>query len=272
MSIQTRAPSVTIISTGTTAPSVTLMWAETPFSVLLASSGCTSAAPPSPVLTFSQSVQLALQWVGVARRAAPQIKLVPLLRPIPSLRGLHPLHPIPAGFPSLLPGFYQPHPPQGPPRYPCSLCSHEVGKVSLKCSTCSKWVHFSCSSLNLANFCKICAAGSTMGWNCPACPNGNLASTTHRKRPPAPSLQFCPLPPPTCSDVMDSSLPLPSHPPLLNTYPLSAFTLPSTPPPPTSTQPINNSPPHPQQTPRPLKTLEFYNGRKAVFSPHVVLN
>ena len=48
---------------------------------------------------------------------------------------------------------------------------------------------------------------------------------------------------------MNSSRPFPSHPPLLNTYPLSAFTLPFTPPPPTSTQPIYNSPPHPQRTP-----------------------
>ena len=79
-----------------------------------------------------------------------------------------------------------------------------------------------------------------------------------------------PLPPtPTCSHVVDSSLPLPSHPPLLNTYPLSAFTLPSTPPPPTSTQPTNNSPPHPHRTPCPLKTLEFFNEMPAVFPPHV---
>ena len=40
---------------------------------------------------FAQSVQLALQWVGVARRAAPKVKLAPLLRPIPSLRRLRPL-------------------------------------------------------------------------------------------------------------------------------------------------------------------------------------
>ena len=96
------------------------------------------------------------------------------------------------------------------------------------------------------------------------------------KPPLTPSLQFRPLPlphPPTsCSHVVDSSLPLPSHPPLLNTYPLSAFTLHSTPPPPTSTQPINNSPPHPQRTPQPPKTLDFYNRMPSVFPPHVVLN
>ena len=46
--------------------------------------------------------------------------------------------PPPPGFTPLPPGFYQPCPTQGPPRYPCSFCSHEVGKDSLKCSTCSK--------------------------------------------------------------------------------------------------------------------------------------
>ena len=100
--------------------------------------------------------------------------------------------PIP-GFPSLPPGFYQPLPPQGPPRYPCSLCSHEVDKDSLKCSTCSEWVHFSCSSLTRANFCKICAAGSTIGWNCPACLNGYLASPTHQQASPR---LVSPVPPP----------------------------------------------------------------------------
>ena len=75
------------------------MWAETPFSVLLASSGYTSIAPPSPVLIFAQSVQLALQWVGVACRATPKVKLAALLRPTPSLRCLCPLHPLPQGSP-----------------------------------------------------------------------------------------------------------------------------------------------------------------------------
>ena len=62
---------------------------------------------------------------------------------------------------------------------------------------------------------------------------------------------------------MDSSLRLPSHPPLLNTYPPSAFTLPFSPPPPTSSQPINNSPPHPQRNPRlyhNLKILQWNAG------------
>ena len=97
MSIQTRAPFVAILTPGTPAPSVTLMWAETPFGILLASSAYTWAAPPPPLLTFAQSVQLALQWVGIARRAAPEIKLAPLLRPISSLRCLRPLHP--QGYP-----------------------------------------------------------------------------------------------------------------------------------------------------------------------------
>ena len=99
MSILTRAPSVTIVAPGTSAPSVTLMWAETPFRALLASSGCTSSAPPSPVLTFAQSVQLALQWVGVARRAALKAKLSPQLRPVPPLQRLRPLHPLPQDSP-----------------------------------------------------------------------------------------------------------------------------------------------------------------------------
>ena len=98
---------------------------------------------------------------------------------------------------------------------------------------------------------------------------GTLSLPPTSKRPPTLSLQFHPLPhpPPTCSDVMDSSLPLPSHPPLLNTYPLSAFTLPSTPPPPTSTQPINNLPPHPQRTPRPRQNLRILQWNAGSLSP-----
>ena len=132
----------------------------------------------------------------------------------------------PSGFSPLPLGYDQPRPPQGPPRYPSSLCSHEVGKDSLKCSTCSKWVHFTCSSLTRAHFRK-----------------------THQQASPRPVSPVPPPttpPPPTCLDIMDSFIPLPSHTPLFNNYPLSAFTISSTPPPPTSTQPINNSPPHPQ--------------------------
>ena len=175
--------------------------------------------------------------------------------------------PPPPGFLPLLPGFYQSHPPRGPPRYPCSICSLEVGKDSLKCSTCSKWVHFSYSSLTRADFRKICAAGSPMGWNCPACLNGDLASPTHQQASPRPISPAPPPPPPlTCSDLMDSSLHLPSHPPLLNTYPPSAFTLPLSPPPPTSSQPIHNSPPQPQTNPRLSHNLRILQWNAGGFS------
>ena len=252
MSILTRAPSATILTLGTPAPSAIWMWAETLFNALLASSGCISFAPPLLVLTFAQSVQLALQWAGDTQRAIPKENWLPNSDQSPRYAACVPSTPSP-GFPPLPPGFYQSRPPRGPPRYPCSIYSLEVGKDSLKCSTCSKWVHFSCSSLTRADFCKICAAGSPVGWNCPACLNGDLASPTHHQVSPRP---VSPAPPPptppplTCSDFMDSSLPLPSHPPLLNTYPPSAFTLPISPPPLTSSQPIHNLPPHPQRNPR----------------------
>ena len=88
------------------------------------------------------------------------------------------------------------------------------------------------------------------------------------KPSPTSSLQFRPLtPPPTCSYVVDSSLPLPSDPSLLSTYPLFAFTLPSTPPSPTSTQPINNSLPHPQQTPHPSQNLRILQWNAGGLSP-----
>ena len=127
MPIQTWVPSVTILAPGTRAPSATLIWAETPFSVLLASSGYTSTAPPSPVLTFAQFVQLALQWVGVSRRAAPKVKLAPLLGPIPPERRLRPFHPLPQGSSYYHLAFINRVPFRAPPpRYPCSWCSHEV--------------------------------------------------------------------------------------------------------------------------------------------------
>ena len=219
------------------------------------------------MLIFAQSVQLALQWVGVAWRATPKVKLVPPLRPVPLLRRLHPL---PQGSPHYHLAFINHVHLGAPPHYPCSMCSHEVGKDSLECSTCSKWVHFSCSSLTRAHFRKICAAGSTMGWNCPACLNGDLASPTHQQaspRPISPALPPTHTPPPTCSYLMDSSLPLPSYPTLLNTYPPSAFTLPFTPPPPTSTQPIYNSPPHPQRTPRLPQNLKILQWNANGLSP-----
>ena len=160
------------------------MWAEILFNALLASCGCISFAPFLPVLTFAQSVQLALQWAGDAQRSIPKRKLAPPLRPVSLLRRLRPLPQGSPRVPPLLPGFYHSRPPRSLPRYPCSICSLEVGKDSLKCSTCSKWVHFSCSSLTRADFRKICAAGSPMGWNCPACLNGDLVSPTHRPASP----------------------------------------------------------------------------------------
>ena len=135
-----------------------------------------------PMLTFAQSVQLALQWAGDRPACHPQKKTGSPTQT--SLLVTPPASPSPPGFPPLPPGFYHSRPPRGLPRYPCSICSLDVGKDSLKCSTCSKWVHFSCSSLTRADFRKICAAGSPMGWNCPACLNGDLASPTHRPASP----------------------------------------------------------------------------------------
>ena len=73
----------------------------------------------------------------------------------------------------LISGNVHPHP--GPirnnsrPRYPCSICHFNVGRDSLQCSTCLRWVHFHCSSLTCADFRTICATGSAVGWRCPAC-------------------------------------------------------------------------------------------------------
>ena len=156
MFIQTRASSVIILLPSTPASFVTLMWVETLSSVLLASSGCTSTAPPSLKLTFVPSVQLAQHWVGVARCAAPKSHWLLYSDQFPCYHTCVPSSLSP-GFLPLPPGFYQLRPPHSPPRYPCSMCSHEIGKNSLKCSTCSKWVHFSSSFLTRANFRKICA-------------------------------------------------------------------------------------------------------------------
>ena len=52
MSTLTQAPSATILTPGTLAPSAIWMWAEILFNALLASSGCISFAPFLPVLTF----------------------------------------------------------------------------------------------------------------------------------------------------------------------------------------------------------------------------
>ena len=95
MSTLTQAPSATILTPGTLAPSAIWMWAEILFNALLASSGCISFAPFLPVLTFAQSVQLALQWAGDAQRAIPPKKLAHPLRPVTLLRRLRPLPPLP---------------------------------------------------------------------------------------------------------------------------------------------------------------------------------
>ena len=87
MFIQTLAP-------GIPAPFVTLMWAETPSSILLASSGYTSTAPPLPPLTLHNLCNWHCGEVGVARRAVPKVKLDPPLRPVAPLRRLHSLLPL----------------------------------------------------------------------------------------------------------------------------------------------------------------------------------
>ena len=177
--------------------------------------------------------------------------------------------PLPPGFPPLPPGFYQSRPPRGPPRYPCSICSLEVGKDSLKCSTCSEWVHFSCFSLTRTDFRKICAAGSPMGCNCPACLNGDLASPTLRPASPAPSLQLRPHPHPLLllARISWIHLCLSPHilPSLTPTRP-SAFTLPASSPPPTGSQPVHNLPPHPQGNPRLSQNLQILQGNAGGFS------
>ena len=67
------------------------------------------------------------------------------------------------------------HPYPGPisnhphPRHPCSICHLDVGRDSLQCSACLKWVHFLCSFLTRADFRTICATGTAVGWRCPAC-------------------------------------------------------------------------------------------------------
>ena len=77
------------------------------------------------------------------------------------------------------------HPNPGPisnhphPRYPCSICHLDVGRDSLQCSACLKWVHFLCSSLTRADFRTMCATGTAVGWRCPAChPQNTTGSPT----------------------------------------------------------------------------------------------
>ena len=159
----------------------------------------------------------------------------------------------PPGFPPLPPGFYHSRPPRGLPRYPCSICSLEVGKDSLKCSTCSKWVHFSCSSLTRADFRKICAVGSPWVGIALLVLMGTLSLPPTGQRPPTSSLQLCPHPYPLhlLAQILWIHLCLYPHiPPLLNTCPPSAFTFFASSPPPTASQPVHNLPPHPQGIPR----------------------
>ena len=101
------------------------------------------------------------------------------------------------------------HPNPGPisnhphPRYPCSICHLDVGRDSLQCSACLKWVHFLCSSLTRADFRTICAAGTAVGWRCPACHSQNTTDSptltsllvTSPASPPPPPPGFPPLPP-----------------------------------------------------------------------------
>ena len=120
MSTLTQAPSATILTPGTLAPSAIWMWAEILFNALLASSGCIFFAPFLPVLTFAQFVQLALQWAGDAQRAIPKRKLAHPLRPVSLLRRLRPLPPLP-----------------GSPHYRLAFITH---------------VHFGASHVTLAPF------------------------------------------------------------------------------------------------------------------------
>ena len=184
--------------------------------------------------------------------------------------------PPPPGFPPLPPGFYQARPPWVPPRYLCSMYSLEVGKDSLKCSTCSKWVHFSCSSLTRADFCKICAAGFPTDWNCPACLNEDLASPTHQQASPRP-VSPTPRPPTPPHEHAQTSW---IH---LHLSPLTLLSLTPTllPPSPYFSHHHHHPQAHNQSTTcRPtLKQIhasliisEFCNGMPAVFPLHVVLN
>ena len=101
-----------------------------------------------------------------------------------------------SGFFLLPPGFYHSRPPRGLPRYPCSICSLEVGKDSLKCSTCSKWVHFSCSSLTRADFRKSARPAPPWVEIALLVLMGTLSLPPTGQRPPASSLQLCPHPHP----------------------------------------------------------------------------
>ena len=94
------------------------------------------------------------------------------------------------------------HPNPGPISnhpHPCSICHLDVGRDSLQCCACLKWVHFLCSSLTRADFRTICATGTAVGWRCPAChPQSKTGSPSQTNplvtTPASPPPGFPPLP------------------------------------------------------------------------------
>ena len=114
------------------------------------------------------------------------------------------------------------HPYPGPisnhphPRHPCSICHLDVGRDSLQCSACLKWVHFLFSFLTRADFRTICATGTAVGWRCPAChPQKKTGSPTQTSLLVTPPASPPPLPriPPTTAWLL--SLTSTSGPPTL---------------------------------------------------------
>ena len=73
----------------------------------------------------------------------PKSNWIPYLDQFPVMPPASPPPP-PSGFPHYHLAFINHVPLRNPHVTPAALCSHEVGKDSLKCSTSSKWVHFSC--------------------------------------------------------------------------------------------------------------------------------
>jgi len=68
------------------------------------------------------------------------------------------------------------HPNPGPapvrptiPKYPCSVCSHEVGRTSIQCSRCKRRVHSACFGLPGPNLRSMFSRGDVGGWVCPPC-------------------------------------------------------------------------------------------------------
>ena len=123
--------------------------------------------------------------------------------------------------------------------------------------------------------CKICAAGSPMGWNCPVCLNGNLASPTLRPASPRP---FSPAPPPPTPPhllAQISGIHLCLSPHILPS--LTPTLLPPSPYLPHHHRPQVHSRPipcHPtlKEIHAPHKLFVFFNGMPAVFLPPAVPN